>query len=488
MLRNVFGGCVSDRSAETMRQHKIKFGAPLPITLKHGYIPDPLMDLLVYMAREGINTVDLFRRPGNPSDTRRVVKRLSEGKPVIFSNYSFYTLASVVKKFLLTIPGGVFGENGEEQLLQVLSVGHKMEQYDAISEFIHSLSLPHQQLLSLLFGIWFTMVHNSEKNYMSTEALSRSVAGSMFHTCAMDPAKVEKASRIMQLLIDNFGVARMFGQTNIEYFAKTTHTEIHVRETFRYQYQYPPEDVLPPVSEDIFNDINITQLHPPPRQHEQEGGASPGPDTPQVSTKVYLTPEGPYVDSQRMATSTVSVPEISLVPSPEVSKRPKSMEDSLNEVHTQTQTKSLSRYNSIKRKQLERLRQRSNWFLGPNYSPVVTVRTPTEPEPIRKNEHSGNSVTKASSEGAVLDVFSDTDSVFTDHTSRSESPASEPVRTNSSSTRVQRDIIHSDTLGDVSPKETDEDGPSTDLPDEQMTETDVCYFTVEHKYGEPKSS
>ena len=54
-------------------------------------------ELLVYVAREGLNTRDIFRRPGNPTDTRRVVKRLSEGKPVIFSNYSFYTLASVVK-------------------------------------------------------------------------------------------------------------------------------------------------------------------------------------------------------------------------------------------------------------------------------------------------------------------------------------------------------------------------------------------------------
>ena len=89
------------------------------------------------------------------------------------------------------------------------------------------------------------MVHNSKQNYMSTEALSRSVAGSMFHTCAMDPAKVEKASRIMQLLIDNFGVARVFGQHNIEYFAEVTHIEIHVRETFKYQYSYPGEEILP---------------------------------------------------------------------------------------------------------------------------------------------------------------------------------------------------------------------------------------------------
>ena len=85
----------------------------------------------------------------------------------------------------------------------------------------------------------------SEINFMSVEALSRSVAGSMFHTCAEDPAKVEKASRILQLLIDNFGVAAMFGRENIQFFAEATHTGIHIRELIRYQYQYPSDDTIP---------------------------------------------------------------------------------------------------------------------------------------------------------------------------------------------------------------------------------------------------
>lgn len=80
---------------------------------------------------------------------------------------------------------------------------------------------------------------------MSVEALARSVAGSMFLTCADDPEKVERAIRIMQLLIDNFGVASMFGRENIEYFTKTTLTGIHVREKFRYEYNYPSEEILP---------------------------------------------------------------------------------------------------------------------------------------------------------------------------------------------------------------------------------------------------
>ena len=108
-----------------------------------------------------------------------------------------------------------------------------------------------------------------------------------------------------------------------------------------------------------------------------------------------------------------------------------------------------------------------------------------------KAKTSGTSVTKSSSEGAVLDVIgSDADSVFTDTTSRSESPASEPIR--SLAAREQRSVIHSDNLVDItampdnmletvtSRRHTTTDGN----PDE---ESNVCYFMIEHKYGEAKS-
>ena len=40
----------------------------------------------------------------------------------------------IFQRFLISIPGGVFTEEGEELLLKVLTIGHKMEQYDAIHE------------------------------------------------------------------------------------------------------------------------------------------------------------------------------------------------------------------------------------------------------------------------------------------------------------------------------------------------------------------
>jgi hypothetical protein len=52
---------------------------------------------MVYIAQEGVTTTDLFRRNGNPTDLRMIIKRLSEGKEIDYTNYNFYTLASVIK-------------------------------------------------------------------------------------------------------------------------------------------------------------------------------------------------------------------------------------------------------------------------------------------------------------------------------------------------------------------------------------------------------
>ena len=174
-----------------------------------------------------------------------------------------------------------------------------------------------------------------------------------------------------------------------------------------------------------------------------------------------------------------------------VLQRPKSLEDNLNETSELQPRPSLSRFNSVKRKQLERLRQRSDWFLGPNSSTTLEQQQQQkEEEPAHEHEalrpkSSGNSITKASSEGAGLDVLSDADSVFSE-TSRSESPASEPVRT--PSVRITRDIIHSDTIEDV--QMADSSHESRDTTDEDMAvgDTEVCYFIVEHKYGDTSES
>lgn len=102
----------------------------------------------------------------------------------------------------------------------------------------------YQQLVFLLFGIWFTMINNSYVNFMTIEVLVRSVAGSMFYFCVIDFAMVEYVSQVMQILIENFGVVSMFGQENIEFFVETIRTSIYIKEKFRYYFQYFSEEIF----------------------------------------------------------------------------------------------------------------------------------------------------------------------------------------------------------------------------------------------------
>ena len=107
---------------------------------------------------------------------------------------------------------------------------------------IVSLPPATQQLMALLFGTWFRIVNHSEFNTMSSEAVAKSVAGSLFHTCSDDPKRVQRAVEVLQILIDDFGVSNMFGRRNIQYFAEMTRTG---KEKYRFEYRYPRDGSVP---------------------------------------------------------------------------------------------------------------------------------------------------------------------------------------------------------------------------------------------------
>jgi hypothetical protein len=99
-----------------------------------------------------------------------------------------------------------------------------------------SLSPVCKQLVAFLFGIWFRMV---QINCTSLEAVAKSVTGSIFHTCDDDPAKVERASKCMEILIGNFSSAALFSADLIEYFVQQTNTNISRTEEYCYEFVCP---------------------------------------------------------------------------------------------------------------------------------------------------------------------------------------------------------------------------------------------------------
>ena len=52
---------------------------------------------------------------------------------------------------------------------------------------------------------------------------------------------MNKAAKVMEIMIENFAIASMFGSDNLQYFADVTCSGIIVTERFTYHYKYPSQ-------------------------------------------------------------------------------------------------------------------------------------------------------------------------------------------------------------------------------------------------------
>ena len=75
---------------------------------------------------------DVFRAPGHLGNMKKLIHFLQSGRLVNMDNYSVYTIASVLKKFLRKIPGGIFGRNNEQQLFAIVEMESVEEQQNEI--------------------------------------------------------------------------------------------------------------------------------------------------------------------------------------------------------------------------------------------------------------------------------------------------------------------------------------------------------------------
>lgn len=63
---------------------------------------------------------------------------LQAGRLVNIDNFSVYTIASVLKKFLRKIPGGIFGRINEQRLFHIITLESMEEQRNEIHRY-HSI-------------------------------------------------------------------------------------------------------------------------------------------------------------------------------------------------------------------------------------------------------------------------------------------------------------------------------------------------------------
>ena len=64
----------------------------------------------------------------------------------------------------------------------------------------------------------------------------------MFHTCQNDVSRITASTKVLQLMIENFGASRLFGKENIHFFTSQTNTGMAVKEKMRFELQYNPND------------------------------------------------------------------------------------------------------------------------------------------------------------------------------------------------------------------------------------------------------
>jgi hypothetical protein len=70
--------------------------------------------LILKLNKEAPYRKDVFRAPGHQGAMKKLIHFLQTGRLVNMDNFSVYTIASVLKKFLRKIPGGVFGKDVEQ--------------------------------------------------------------------------------------------------------------------------------------------------------------------------------------------------------------------------------------------------------------------------------------------------------------------------------------------------------------------------------------
>lgn len=74
----------------------------------------------------------MFRAPGNQGVMKKLIHFLQTGRLVNIDNFSVHTIASVLKKFLRKIPGGVFGKELENQLFEIIEMDDQKKKRDEI--------------------------------------------------------------------------------------------------------------------------------------------------------------------------------------------------------------------------------------------------------------------------------------------------------------------------------------------------------------------
>jgi len=356
---------------------RVKFGVPLDQVCKTD-LPGPLLMMLLKLNKEGPFKKEVFRAPGHQGSMRKLIHFLQQGRLVNIQNYSLNTIASVLKKFLRKIPGGIFGPANEAALFNMINMEDQQEQIKAVNRLMTSLPVYSQHLLVLLFGTFRVIATNSVVNEtnMTAQALGVSVAPSFFHTCVSagktarmeDVERFKHATKATSYFIEHFGMRDLFGRENYEYYARLTGRILKVEDEWIF-FTYPLDCL------GVRSDIDL-ECRPRSSHHEMDptGSLEMIPENcpldPAGRLSISLDTEGCISSPSSMGSPHHRSPELrcsTLDPRRVRQANPSLLTDPRKE------TKSFACLPQVHQRQAERMRARSDWFLS-DPSGLVTYR------------------------------------------------------------------------------------------------------------------
>lgn len=91
--------------------------------------------MILKLNKEAPYRKDVFRAPGHQGAMKKLIHFLQTGRLINMDNFSVYTIASVLKKFLRKIPGGIFGKDIEQQFFQIIEMTNVPIQRDEIHRY-----------------------------------------------------------------------------------------------------------------------------------------------------------------------------------------------------------------------------------------------------------------------------------------------------------------------------------------------------------------
>ncbi|XP_066253986.1 uncharacterized protein RhoGAP71E isoform X1 [Euwallacea similis] len=389
---NVVTSCGHPSGPYPRRLEKVKFGVPLQEVCKND-IPGPLLVLVLKLNKEAPYRKDVFRAPGHQGAMKKLIHFLQTGRLVNMDNFSVYTIASVLKKFLRKVPGGIFGREIEQRFFDIFESGDQKTQRDEIFRIITSLPVYTQRLLVLLFGTFRVIASNSERSStgMTSEALGVSVAPSFFHSCVSDgktakmedvmkfKAEVNVASKVMKHLIEEFASSNLFGRDNYEYYARVTGRVLRVQGEWICSFQFPPskgvfskefgalERYLSALTqaEECQSTPALLEVGLQPHVNSSSLGMIAEHTLLESCTRLSISLEqnGLFQSNTSHSSSTSHSSKFSH----NNCSGPKMTLEELKAVNAYAEsTRSLSYLPQVHERQTERMKTRSQWFLGPS--------------------------------------------------------------------------------------------------------------------------